>query len=544
MKYLRIEGVLEFDNNMSHILEADIIFINGGNLIIGWENDPILTNVTIKLNGQKDQVNYMLPNGLETIGGKAIGVYGGLDIHGKRRNVSWTTLSQTSRKGSNIINLDKPVDWLIGEEIIITTTSFKMTESEIFRIVEISSNMTTIKLNGSLLYDHLVVRDSYSSGISYKIGAAVGLLTRNVKIIGTEYANQDSDLYGFRIIVSDYSDGVNYYKGFARIDNVQFIRPGQFSRNSGDDAKYGILFSNLGPNNGSTASYVKYSSFQNGYSVAISITDSSSILIENNVIYKTLDMALFILGHSNIIRNNLIAANYWPCTFVTWQADYTIDYFGAIDVRLADSVVLENNYVAGSERVGIHYRGDVCSGSVFSPSSMNHSIKNNIIVASLAGVAIFPKWSFTNFDCLKISTFTIFKSTHYGIYYQSQQSVNIESNILIDNQINVLSKVIFPSILQHTLSNKYYNLKNSVIVGQSSTFDCVRDVKPNDFNFLKAATINSFGAGLNSKGMIGVTWADFSSGSNAAPYKPWYFYYYQIFDNFQFKNLTIIIGKT
>jgi parallel beta-helix repeat protein len=86
--------------------------------------------------------------------------------------------------------------------------------------------------------------------------------------------------------------------------------------------------------------------------VAISITGSYGIPIENNVVHKTLDMGLFIAGHSNIIRNNLITLNYWPCTFVTEDAPYSIDYFGAIDVRLADSVVLENNYVAGSERIG------------------------------------------------------------------------------------------------------------------------------------------------------------------------------------------------
>ena len=45
LKQLRIEGTVEFENSQNHTLEADIIYINGGNLIIGWENDPILNNV-------------------------------------------------------------------------------------------------------------------------------------------------------------------------------------------------------------------------------------------------------------------------------------------------------------------------------------------------------------------------------------------------------------------------------------------------------------------------------------------------------------------
>ncbi len=96
---------------------------------------------------------------------------------------------------------------------------------------------------------------------------------------------------------------------------------------------------------------------------------------------------------------------------------------------------------------------------------MNHSIKNNVVVGALAGVVILPTWSFTAFSCLRISSFTVFKSSHYGIYYQAGSSVTMDSNILVDNQVNVIAKVIRPSILEHTVSGKVYNLKNSLIVG-------------------------------------------------------------------------------
>ena len=103
--------------------------------------------------------------------------------------------------------------------------------------------------------------------------------------------------------------------------------------------------------------YVKNCAFHHGFSVAIGISGSASIPIENNVIHHTLDMGLKIESHSNIIRNNLVALNFWPCTFVTWQASYTLDYWGAIDVHSSETIVLENNYVAGSQRLGINYRG-------------------------------------------------------------------------------------------------------------------------------------------------------------------------------------------
>lgn len=114
MKSLQIDGILELDNGIDHRLEADVIFINGGQLIIGWENDPILTKVEIVLNGQRNSLDYKLPNFVDSIGGKAIGVYGGLDIHGRPRQPSWTTLNSTVTQGSNTITLKDPVDWNIG----------------------------------------------------------------------------------------------------------------------------------------------------------------------------------------------------------------------------------------------------------------------------------------------------------------------------------------------------------------------------------------------------------------------------------------------
>ena len=61
---LQIEGILEFDNLTDHYLEVEFIFINGGQLIIGWEQSPILTNIQIKLTNKYDQYGFMLPSNL------------------------------------------------------------------------------------------------------------------------------------------------------------------------------------------------------------------------------------------------------------------------------------------------------------------------------------------------------------------------------------------------------------------------------------------------------------------------------------------------
>ena len=214
-----------------------------------------------------------------------------MDIHGKPRNVSWTTLSTTAFAGSNQIILDKAVDWQVNEEIVITTTSYTATETEVRTIQAISADRLTLTLNGSLLYNHVSFVETLTTGKTVRIAAAVGLLSRNVKIIGAEYDGQDSDLYGMTMLVSDYSalnsDGVRmYYKGYARLSDVEFVHPGQFFRGTDDDATYGIIISNLGPYNYSRPTYVRSCSFHHGFSAAIGILASNSIPIENNVFYR------------------------------------------------------------------------------------------------------------------------------------------------------------------------------------------------------------------------------------------------------------------
>ena len=496
MKYLELAGILELDNGRDHYLEANIIFINGGQLIIGWENNPILTNVTISMTGKKaDAAAYLLPDKLTMINFKSIGVFGGLDIHGQPRNVSWTTLNKTAYAGQSQLVLKEPVDWKINEQIVVSTTSFIATDTEVFTIVDVSPDGLTLTLNSALLYDHLSFVEN-----SVTIAAAVGLLSRNVKIIGAEYPEQDSDLYGFSILVSDYSNyddnGIlMYFKGYARLSNVELYHPGQFFRGTAADSTYGIIMSDLGDYNYSRPTYVRSCAFHQAYTAAIGLFGSNSIPIENNVFYRTLDFAIWVEGNSNIIRYNLFTMNYWGSSFITWDALYDKTSWGAITAHAADSVVIEYNFIAGAERAGIFCRGDICPGDSLGPG-LNHSIKYNTIHGSLCGVIHWPKYTFKQISCVAYSHFTIFKSTFYGIYYQNPQQLILDSNIMIDNQVSVFSMILGPSSTDHVPSNKTVQITNSLFVGRSSSFDCTRDVKPNDLNILSSDTMPSFGAGI------------------------------------------------
>ncbi len=107
-----------------------------------------------------------------------------LDIHGAPRKVVWTKLNQTLKAGTNTIQLIEPVDWQPNEEIVIGATSFQKLQSERIKIASVSSDKMTITLSANAQFDHLVYSETLPSGQTYYIAAPVGLISRNVKIVG------------------------------------------------------------------------------------------------------------------------------------------------------------------------------------------------------------------------------------------------------------------------------------------------------------------------------------------------------------------------
>jgi hypothetical protein len=276
-----------FFKGIDNTLTVDSILINGGQLIvgkyyfsyfesfihissIGWPNNPLTSKVDIIINGSSS-VNVLLPNDAGSIGPKVIGVLGGLDLHGLSRNVSWTRLSTTALSGQNSIVLSESVDWIVGDEIIITTTETNIEHTERHTIATISLDKTTITTANPLIYTHIVIHNVFPNGRIFHIAAAVGLLTRNVRVINKSPA---SDLFGFRILITDYATNIwnpasnesipTYYKGYARLSDIQFIGYGQFVDAANEDKREGIHIYNLGDWNSSRPTYINSCSFDGG----------------------------------------------------------------------------------------------------------------------------------------------------------------------------------------------------------------------------------------------------------------------------------------
>lgn len=62
---------------------------------------------------------------LPQFGNKVLGCYNcTMDIHGLNRNASWAELDSSYLAGVNSITLSSAVDWAVGEEIVIASSSY------------------------------------------------------------------------------------------------------------------------------------------------------------------------------------------------------------------------------------------------------------------------------------------------------------------------------------------------------------------------------------------------------------------------------------
>ena len=236
---LYIYGALELENGRDHKLTANLIMLTGLNamLIVGWPDKPMLNNVLISLTGDHDTKDLPLPGG-PNLGAKALGIFARAQLIGKPYNVRWTRLAQTLEKGGTSITLEDEVyDWEIGNEIIISTTTFAPEQAEKFTIKDISEDGKTLTIEPAAKFVHSASTFS-TNGYSYTMSAKVGLLTRTIVIEGADDPARvlDDQSFGCRVLVGKY-DGLGSGPGKAQFSDVQFKNCGQYGWNERYDPR-------------------------------------------------------------------------------------------------------------------------------------------------------------------------------------------------------------------------------------------------------------------------------------------------------------------
>lgn len=271
-------GELEFARKDLSLTVRYLMVHGPGALRIGSEEAPFTHRAVITLSGPPSDEDVMLGMGTKFLGAM---MGGRLEIIGENR-VAWTKLAQTAPAGTTQIRLVEPVDWRVGEEVVIASTALDPHQAEVRTIRAVQGTLVT--LDRPLAYGHFGELQTFAGRVLDE-RAEVGLLSRNIVIQGDD--NQ-AEGFGGHVMVMGASPSRREtnpaLRSHARVRGVEFRRLGQFNRL----ARYPFHWHYNGDSSGD---YLENSSFHSNFQRGVVVHSTDNVLVRNNVLYGT-------LGHS------------------------------------------------------------------------------------------------------------------------------------------------------------------------------------------------------------------------------------------------------
>jgi len=332
---LLVEGELEFARTDLDLV-ADWILVKGV-LRVGTATNPFTQRATITLTGrpESEEVN---GSGATGMGTRVLGVAPGgtLDLHGESR-VAWTRLDGTVRPGATTLRVVDPVDWRVGERVVVAPSGFDPHEAEDREIVSIAG--ATITLDAPLDAHHFGALQTIA-GWDVDQRAEVGLLNRNIRIQGPDDADRTDRGFGGHVMVLAGAQ--------ARVEGVEFVHMGQ----RGELARYPMHWHLAGDVSGQ---YFRGNSVWQSNNRCLTIHGSDNLDVRNNVCYDHMGHGYFLeegAETGNHLEGNLgvrgrapdesvrlLPSDARPATFWVTNPDNT----------------LINNAAAGSDGIGFWY---------------------------------------------------------------------------------------------------------------------------------------------------------------------------------------------
>lgn len=244
------------------------------------------------------------------------------------------------------------------------------------------------------------------------------------------------------------------------------------------------------------------SSISGSCGAGIKAVESSGVLLHNNVVFNTTGPGIDLEGKNHSLIRNLVILSRQPAGSLNWVA--------SIKVNMATSVSLCGNAVAGSERIGFHVRGQECSLD-------GEYCSGNVAHSSLHGVHLYQEDGFQS--CTRIMGFLSYKNYDYGVMLHLGGSIIVENVLLVDNTVGLLAVLHCAYAERCYVEKNFIELKNSVIVATSSTFDCLRDkIKPHSAD----PTAQDRPPRSPLRGRVGILWPTFTTAPSQRPGDPWH----------------------
>merc|ERR1719483_1010979 len=473
LRMIFVYGGLEIEDEADHVLDVEIMLIQGGKFQVGTQEEPFTHKFDLLLTGNHYTVDQPLPDG-PNLGAKAMGVFGFADMHGQDIGVAWTKLAATAAAGSTEIELSEAVTWAAGNEIVISTSSYELHETEKRTIASVSG--TTVTLTEALEFEHLSTEATLSDGTTFQMKSEVGLLSRNVRIVGNTYNEIEDEQFGGRVLVGAFEQDDVEYVGFARFANVEFAVAGQDGWYDNFDPRYALAFMDTGDSVDSDGapnaeeSYVKKCAFNYNYNSAIGLFGSNNIPVEDNVVYRFINNGIFDEGVGNRITGNLVTMG--ESIKRTREQASSPEFFGCINIARATLTVLTNNVMAGCADGGLFTIGNPCENAYTMSNNEAHAAQHGVHLTS-TGIAR------PDSGCVAFNDFYAWRIWDYAVQTLSENSVEFSNIVSVDCGAGFLPYGVGPSADAHMFEDKYMTFANSIIVGVSDVHDCaLEEVKP------------------------------------------------------------------
>lgn len=503
LSYLLIRGELIFDreaiDDHVELHTQGVLITSGGRLEIGTEDDPFLSKTTVVLYG------HILSTEIPIYGAKSLGLRSGvIDIHGRPLNKTWTWLSQTALAGDTTLHLKDYVDWEVGGEVVVSSTSFSQRENEVSKIVVMTQGESgsILTLEAPLVYEHISVRQVIDGRV-IDTCAEVGYLTRNVVVRGNkedewieEVEGCDEEFrpgqfqvqtcfrgrFGSETATSQFGGQIFMHaekpsQGLitGRFSYMEVTHAGQAFRLG----RYPIHFHLSGNVSGS---YVKGCGLHRTFNRAVTVHGVDHLLVERNVAYDVLGHAYFLEDGNeqfNVIQGNL-------GVFVRGSSSLlNVDITPATFWIVNPNNIVRDNAAAGGTHFGFWYRipknpTSPSFDSTFCPYKQRVLEFYNNTAHSFGWYGL---WVFRNYyptptgNCWDNdhapSYFNKFLSWHNdrGVEFVEAGSLQLNDSVLLDNKLAGLDVVELESVWGKGRGPAF---TNSLVVGYSG-------ISPDDF---------------------------------------------------------------
>ena len=427
-----MQGTLLFHTRIDCSITANFIVLLGGTIAAGNSTIPHPIPIVITLIADRAVPALGLGKNMYARSGTLIN-YGHLLLYGYPKSAAWTTLSAVLNSGTSSVVTSDVLDWSIGEEVAISSTTYDPEESERGLIALQAADKRGFYMNVNTEFTHSYFSISVTDSVKIAISAQVATLNRNIVI-------QNGSSFGCQVVLGEFGNDVNF-AGETVLSNIEVAGCGvpAINMSSVDDvnlnafAQYSTFGSNasvvldsVSKKSTAIVSSVVHDSFGEG----IAASGSSRITITDTVVVGTYGSGISFRDGSegNSVSNCLVMDTMLPLeVWMNPQVPAVLCSFESLN----DLNFFTSNVAAGSQSEGYCLQVGSCKSSLTNAGNEVHSSVNGFFVSHVSNES-------GNTDgCVVLDSIHAWKNSYMGIHSAVNADTYLQNSLAHDNHIGV-----------------------------------------------------------------------------------------------------------